>query len=314
MSDEEISTIMNESVLTQPYDFYDKIRNSSPVHFDPGLNAWLITRYDDVQQAARMTDELSNELGFGLVLRPEWQDEIDDMMWKEGFGPHIVTNTVQVDPPLHARRRSLINGAFSAHAVSALGDHIQSVARDAIDAFIDRGEADLLADYAKPIPIMTICDLLNFPRTKIDEMSEWADSSVAQIAMGSTKEEAIKHARNVMELQRFVMAAIESRRQNPGDDLISTLVHAEIDDPDNPRLTEEELMPMCLVLVAGGVDTTRNGIAWGAFNLAKNAALFQRIKQAEDQDKLLRGFVEETLRFETVVPQLPRFAKTDCEV
>ncbi len=313
MNKDDNISIMDKLVQEHPYAYYAKMRETAPVHFDKGLNAWLVSRFEDVQQAARMTDELSNELGFDL-LRSEWQDEIDDMMRREGHGPHIISNTVQVDPPLHGRRRALVNGAFNAQAVSAMENNIQSVARDAMDVFATRCEADLLAEYAKPIPIMTICDLLNFPRDRIDEMSQWADSAVAQIAMGSTKEEAFQHARHVMEVQSFVMEAIEARRAKPGDDLISALIHAEIDDEKNPRLTPEELMPMCLVLVAGGVDTTRNGIAWGVYNLARDRELFARLKSAEDQDKLLKYLVEETLRHETVVPQLPRFAKTDCVV
>ena len=309
-------SLTDQQVLDYPYEYYRKMRRDAPVHFDEGLQAWLVTRYEDVQEAARMTEELSNALGFDAVVRPEWQDEIDEMMWREGYGPHIVSNTTQVDPPLHARRRHLLNGAFDAKSVAAMEGRIRGIAGDAMQAFIDRGEADLLAEYAMPIPIMTVCDLLNFPRDRIREMSQWADSAVAQISPGITKEEAYLHARNVMALQGFVMEAIETRRKEPGDDLISHLVHARIEDDENPQLTPEELMPMCLVVVAGGVDTTRNGIAWGIHHLAREPELFQHLKTAPapDRDKLIRRFVEETLRHETIVPQLPRFARKECEI
>lgn len=307
-------SLMDQKVQDYPYEFYQKMRENAPVHFDEGLQAWLVTRYEDVQQAARMTDELSNALGFDQVVRPEWQDEIDEMMWREGYGPHIVSNTTQVDPPLHARRRALLNGAFDAKTVAGMEDHIRSIAGDAMDTFIDRSEADLLAEYSMPVPIMTICDLLNFPRNRIKEMSQWADSSVAQISLGITREEAYVHARNVMALQGFVMDAIAERRENPGDDLISHLVHARIDDDENPRLSPEELMPLCLVVVAGGVDTTRNGIAWCVYHLASKPELFQHLKTAPDQDTLIKRFVEETLRHQTIVPQLPRFAKKQCVI
>ncbi|MCY4426385.1 MAG: cytochrome P450 [Halieaceae bacterium] len=307
-------SLTDPAVLDYPYEYYEKMRREAPVYFDEGLQAWLVTRYEDIQQAARMTDELSNALGFDQVVRPEWQDEIDEMMRQEGYGPHIISNTVQVDPPLHTRRRRLLNGAFDAKTVAGMEDHIRSIARDAMETFVHRGEADLLAEYAMPIPIMTVCDLLNFPRDRIQEMGQWADSAVAQISMGITREQAYVHARHVMALQAFVMDAIEARRKDPGDDLISHLVHARIEDDENPHLTPEELMPMCLVVVAGGVDTTRNGIAWGLYHLASNPEMFQRLKFAPDGGKLIQRFVEETLRHQTVVPQLPRFAKRECEI
>ncbi|MDE0361404.1 MAG: hypothetical protein OXI74_09575 [Rhodospirillaceae bacterium] len=81
----------DQNVLDYPCEYYRKMRRDAPVHFDEGLQAWLVTRYEDVQEAARMTDELSNALGFDAVVRPEWQDEIDEMMWREGYirlGPH----------------------------------------------------------------------------------------------------------------------------------------------------------------------------------------------------------------------------------
>jgi len=314
MSDLSKYTLASKEILGRPYRYYELMRRESPVHFDAGLQAYIVTRWADVQEAARMTDVLSNELGFDKVVRPPWQDEIDEMMWKEGYGPHIISNTLQVDPPKHARRRQLLNDSFSAGTVAAMEPRIYGVAMDALEVFLERGEADLTREYALPIPIMTICDLLNFPRDRIEEMSRWADSAVAQISLGITREEAFVHARNVMALQQFVMEAVEERRSRPGDDLISQLVHARIDDEEHPALTPEELMPMCLIVVAGGVDTTRNGIAWGCFNLAKDPELFAQLKYAEDRDRLLKHFVEETLRQQTVVPQLPRFAKEECTV
>jgi len=307
-------TLVNKGTLDHPYPYYDTLRKEAPVYFDEGLQAYIVTRYADVQEAARNTEVLSNELGFDKVMRSPWQDEIDQMMWEEGYGPHIITNTLQVDPPKHARRRKLLNNSFNAQAVTAMEPNIYQVTMDALSSFLDRSEGDLMREYALPIPIMTICDLLNFPRDRIEEMSRWADSAVAQISLSGTREEAFEHARNVMALQRFVMEAVEERRENPTDDLISQLVHARIDDDENPTLTPEELMPMCLIVVAGGVDTTRNGIAWGCYNLAKDPELFDMLKQSEEQDQLLRKFVEETLRQQTIVPQLPRFAKQDCKI
>ena len=314
MTDLSKITLTDPDILKRPYPHYEILRKQAPVYFDERLHAFVVTRYADVQQAVRMPEVLSNELAFAEVMRSPWQDEIDEFMWKEGFGPHIITNTLQVDPPKHARRRKFISDAFNAHAATAMEPQIKQVVQEAMAPWLDTGETDLMRAYAQVVPILTICELLDFPKDRVAEMGQWADSAVGQVSLQGDKEEAYFHARNVMDLQRFIMEAVEERRKNPGDDLISQLVYARIDDDEQPTLTPEELMPMCVVVVAGGIDTTRNGIAWGCYNLAGDPELFQLLKHSDQQEKLLRQFIEETLRQQGPVPQLPRKAREDCEI
>lgn len=134
---------------------------------------------------------------------------------------------------------------------------------------------------------------------------------VAHIGAGATREEAYQHGRNVMQLQRFVRQAIEKRRVEPGADLISLFVHARIDDPAAPQLTDRELLSIATVAVAGGVDTTRNGIAFALHALATHPDLLARLQASKEQDKDIKRFHEEVLRFYTPVPQLPRVAKKE---
>jgi cytochrome P450 len=112
-------------------------------------------------------------------------------------------------------------------------------------------------------------------------------------------------------LQRFVKQAIDARRVKPGNDLISLLVQARIDDPAASQLTETELLSIATVAIAGGVDTTRNGIAFGLHALATNPDLFARLRASKEQDKEIGRFNEEVLRFYTPVPALPRIARKD---
>jgi cytochrome P450 len=114
-----------------------------------------------------------------------------------------------------------------------------------------------------------------------------------------------------MQLHRFVREAIDKRRVAPGTDLISLLVHARGDDPSTPQLTDRELMSIATTAVAGGVDTTRNGIAFAMHALALRPDLLARLQASKEQDKDLGRFVDETLRFYAPVPQLPRIARKD---
>ena len=162
-----------------------------------------------------------------------------------------------------------------------------------------------------PIPILVICDALGLPMDRVDEISRGADSMVASIGAGATREEAYQHGHNVMQLQRFVRQAIEERRLKPGTDLISLLVHARIDDPSAPQLTDRELLSISTVAIAGGVDTTRNGIAFALQTLASRPDLLARLRASKEQEKDLKRFHEEVLRFYSPVPALPRIAKKE---
>ena len=188
---------------------------------------------------------------------------------------------------------------------------VGAICRERAAAILGRGETDLVREYAMPIPILVICDALGLPMDRVDEVSRGADSMVAQVGAGATREEAYQHGRNVMQLQRFVRQAIEERRRKPGTDLISLLVHARIDDPAAPELTDRELVSISTVAIAGGVDTTRNGIAFALHALATRPDLLARLRSSKEQDRDIKRFNEEVLRFYSPVPQLPRIARRE---
>jgi cytochrome P450 len=152
---------------------------------------------------------------------------------------------------------------------------------------------------------------LGLPMDHVAEIGRGADSMVARAGTGATREQAYQHGRNVMQLQRFVREAIEQRRLKPGTDLISLFVHARIDDPIAPRLTDTELLSISTVAIAGGVDTTRNGIAFGLHALATRPDLLARLQASKELDKDLKRFHEEVLRFYSPVPALPRIARNE---
>lgn len=309
----EFSLVDPETIM-RPYEYYARMRAEEAVHFDERAHAYLVTRYEDLQQAARMTVEFSNELGFAEALRPDYQDEIDELMRREGHGPHVIGDNFQVDPPLHARRRGLVDQAFNAHRVAGMEDHIGSITSELMDRFIDRGQVDLVQEYAIPVAIYVISDILNVPRDRVEDVKRWSDAAVAPIGRGVSKERAIAYAHDLMDMHAFLAAEIEKRRAAPGDDLISDLVRARIDDPQNPQLSFAELLSICVAMLAAGNETTRNAISFGSWILAKNPDLVEKLRLAEDQNKTLLRFVEEVLRLEPPVPQLPRVATRDCEL
>jgi cytochrome P450 len=246
------------------------------------------------------------------AIRSPFQAEVDEYMQREGFLVLDPADSFKVDGELHTRRRKLVANAFAGPAVAALEERVAAVCRDKAATFLARGEADLVREYAMPIPILVICNALALPLDRVDKINRGADALVAQIGSGATREEAYERARNIMQMQRFVREAIEVRRQKPGMDLISLLVEARLDDPSTPHLTDKELMAIATTAIAGGVDTTRNGIAFGLHALAARPDLFARMRASHDLERDLGRFVEEVLRFYSPVPQLPRITRKEA--
>jgi len=299
-------------VIQDPYPYYERMRAEDPVHFDEGIKTWLVTRHEDIIAVARNTTVFSDEMRVSDAIRSPHQDEANEYMRREGFLPLGQADGFKVDGPMHTRRRALVAPAFTGPNVAAMEPRIAELCRDTADAFRGRTEVDLVRDYAMPIPILVICDLLGMPMDRVDELSRGADSMVARLGAGATREVAFQHAENLMNLQRMVRQAIEERRVKPGTDLISGLVHARIEDPAAPTLNERELMAISTIAVAGGVDTTRNTIAFGLHALAMRPDLLARLRNATEQDKELARFGEEVLRFYSPAPQLPRITTQEA--
>jgi cytochrome P450 len=303
-------TLADPKVMQNPYPYYERLRAEDPVHFDEGIRTWLVTRHEDIVTAARNTEDFSDELRVSAAIRSPFQAEVNEQMQREGLVLFSGEDNFKVDGELHTRRRKLVAPAFTGPVAAAMEARVAAICRDKAAAFLARAEADLVREYAMPIPILVICDALGLPMDRVDEISRGADSMVAQVGAGATREEAYQHGRNVLQLQRFVRQAIDERRLKPGTDLISLLVNARLDDdPATPQLTDRELMSISIVAIAGGVDTTRNGIAFALHALATRPDLFAYLRASKEQDKDIGRFNEEVLRFYSPVPQLPRIAK-----
>jgi cytochrome P450 len=304
-------TLADPRVMQNPYPYFERLRAEDPVHFDEKMRTWLVTRHEDIVEAARNTEVFSDEMRVSAAVRSPFQPEVDEYIKSQGFMVLDPADSFKVDGELHARRRKLISHAFTGPVVTRMEAGVVGICRDQAATFLDAGSADLVREFAMPIPIRVICDTLGLPMDRINEVSRGADSMVAHVGAGGTREELMRHAENVMQLQRFAQEAIDERRVSPRSDLISGLVHARIEDSDAPQLTDRELMAITTTAIAGGVDTTRNGIAFAMHALATRPDLLKRLQSTKDkeQDKEIGKFVEETLRFYSPVPTLPRIVR-----
>lgn len=307
-------TLIDPKIAQNPYDFYERLRSEDPIHYDAQLGAWLVTRYKDIIAAARDTETFSDEMRVSAKVRSPYQDEANAYIRSKGFYDLNPSDSFKVDGELHKRRRKLVAHAFSAHAVAAMAMRVAELCRIQLDTFREGGEVDLVKQYAIPVPLNVICDALGLPLDRTDDISRAANSLVARAGAGANRDEAFEHADNIIQLQQFAREAIDARRKVPRDDLISHVVNTGLEAADEEQLTEQELISIISVSIAGGVDTTRNTIAYALYTLATRPDLFKRIQESSDQDKDIAALCEESLRYYSAVPALPRVVTKDTEL
>ncbi|MFC4498591.1 MULTISPECIES: cytochrome P450 family protein [Streptomyces] len=275
---------------TDPYPAYAWLREHAPVHWTKlpsGVEAWLVTRYADARQA----------LADGrLSKNPDHHAE--DAQGKSRTGipgersANLMTHLLNIDPPDHTRLRRLVSKAFTPRRVALFAPRVQELADGLIDGFAGRGEADLIHEFAFPLPIFAICDLLGVPAEDQDDFRDWAGMMIRH---GGGPRGGV--ARSVKKIRAYLAELIHKKRANLSNDLISDLIRAS---DHGEHLTENEAAAMAFVILFAGFETTINLIGNSAHAFFRNSAQRAVFQDAVDRrdDALLDSAVEELLRFD----------------
>ncbi|MEV5972652.1 cytochrome P450 [Streptomyces sp. NPDC051921] len=275
---------------TDPYPAYAWLREHAPVHrakLPSGVEAWLVTRYADARQA--LADQR-------LSKNPAHHDEPAHAKGKTGIPgerkAELMTHLLNIDPPDHTRLRRLVSKAFTPRRVAEFAPRVQELTDRLIDGFAERGSADLIHEFAFPLPIYAICDLLGVPREDQDDFRDWAGMMIRH---GGGPRGGV--ARSVKKMRGYLLELIHKKREEPGDDLISGLIKAS---DHGEHLTENEAAAMAFILLFAGFETTVNLIGNGVYALLRNPeqrALLQESIAAGERGLLETG-IEELLRYD----------------
>ncbi|MGP9020413.1 cytochrome P450 family protein [Streptomyces sp. BR1] len=275
---------------TDPYPAYGWLREHSPVHrtkLPSGVEAWLVTRYADAKQA--LADQR-------LSKNPAHHDEPAHAKGKTGIPGErkadLMTHLLNIDPPDHTRLRRLVSKAFTPRTVAEFAPRVQELTDGLIGRFAEKGEADLIHEFAFPLPIYAICDLLGVPREDQDDFRDWAGMMIRH---GGGPRGGV--ARSVKKMRGYLLELIHRKRENPGDDLISGLIRAS---DHGEHLTENEAAAMAFILLFAGFETTVNLIGNGMYALLRNPDQRERLQAslAAGESDLLDTGVEELLRYD----------------
>jgi cytochrome P450 len=292
--------LLDPEVLANPYPLYHRLRSEDPVHWDPFLHAWVVTRYADVitvfqRFLANRTPTPEQLTALGLsALTPLAQVMVRQMLF--------------LDPPDHGRVRGLAAKAFTPRRVEVLRSHIQDITGSLLDAVLARGTGrmDVIADLAYPLPAIVTAELLGVPTSDWKQLTTWS-GDFAQV-LGNFQhnpDHASRVLRSLEEMLSYFRAAVRDHRDHPRDGLISALLNAEI---DGDRLTEEEVVANVIVTMVGGQETTTNLIGNGILTLLRKP---DQLELLRTELSLVPSAVEELLRYESPSQQTARLAPDD---
>ncbi|MDO3412294.1 cytochrome P450 [Saccharibacillus sp. CPCC 101409] len=285
------SGLFTPEFTQNPYPAYARMREDEPIAklmFPDGQFGWMITRYEDAA-------EILKDNRF-----------IKDMTKIYGSaGQSIFTsNMLFSDPPDHRRLRGLVQKAFTPKMIESMREHIQQIADGLLDRLEGRNEMKLIDDYAFPLPIIVISEILGVPIEDQDKFRVWSNSIIG----ASNSEGGPDVYRHTQEFIEYLGRWFEKVRREPGDDLISQLIQAE---EAGERLSEQEIYGVVSLLIIAGHETTVNLIGNGMISLLQHP---EQRKLLQGDPTLIRGAIEEMLRYNGPVEfSTSRWAGEDIE-
>ena len=282
--------------LADPYPYYSRLRTEDPVHIGR-RGVWILTRYDDVALVLR--DLRFGRKAFTAAMGASSADPADS-----GMGVSMLFQ----DPPDHTRLRALVSEAFTPSLVPALRQHTRQVADALLDRVRDAGAMDLIADFAFPLPVYVISEILGVPAADRDLFRQWSLDIARGLDSPPASPAFERNAAAQVEITAYFRALIAERRKCPQTDLVTRLIAAET---AGDRLTESELLDLCSLLFFTGHQTTINLIGNGILALLRHPMELRRLR---DHPGLLPGAVEELLRYDSPVQRTGRMANTSVEI
>jgi cholest-4-en-3-one 26-monooxygenase len=269
-----------------PHPHFHWLREHAPIYRDETAGVWGVARYDDVMAVSRDPETFCSRHSS----RPD--------------SPPI-PSMINLDDPLHKRRRNLVNRGFTPRRVADHEPRIRAVCAELIERVIDRGACDFVRDLAAPLPMIVIGDLLGVEAEDHDLLLRWSDDMICALSVSAPPELLQRASDAFSEYSDYHRRVVADRRARPRDDLLSVVVHAEI---DGERLSDEDVLQESLLILVGGDETTRHVLSGGMEQLIRHPDLRRAL--ASDLTGVPLA-VEEMLRWVTPIQNMNRTATRD---
>ncbi|MFG2436478.1 cytochrome P450 [Streptomyces sp. NPDC048508] len=291
--------------VADPYPAYEELRARGRVHHYEPTDQWLVPRHADVsallrdRRLGRTYQHRFTHEDFGRTAPPPEQEPF-----------HVLNDhgMLDLEPPDHTRIRRLVSKAFTPRTVERLKPYVEGLAGELVGRLVEAGGGDLLTDVAEPLPVAVIAEMLGIPESDRAPLRPWSADICGMYELNPSEEVAARAVRASVEFTEYLRVLIEARRKEPADDLISGLI-AAYDAGD--RLTEQEMISTCVLLLNAGHEATVNSTVTGWWNLFRHPA---QLADLRADHTLIPSAVEELLRYDTPLQLFERWVLDDIEI
>lgn len=299
--------MFNKEFIANPYPKYHEWLDAGRIIWSPDFfgGAWLIPHHKDNTDLLRDSDNLTTEKSSSLVSQfpPEYHAELQPL------DEYLSRWLAFIDPPKHLRIRRLLQQGFTPQVIEGFRPQVQAIVDDLLDRVIDRGEMDMVKDFAYQLPVRVVAMMLGVPDDDHPRFMKLMDDLAMFLGNAKTTVEIARQAKNALqELTTYFEELAPCRRENPGDDLMSILLAAE---EEGQVLSEDELYAQCVFFLFAGHETTSNLIGNALLCLLRCP---DQMALLREKPELTKTMIEEALRYEGPMQYTFRMAKRDFEV
>lgn len=288
-------TPFSQDVRQDPYPYYAELRRLAPVYQVEGAGLWTVARYDDVLTVLKDHQSFSSA-------------PMNFQSARESFLGGNAATIIGSDPPDHTRLRNLVNRGFTPRRIAALEPRIRAIADDLVAGLSNRAQFDVIADFAIPLPVTVIAEMLGVEPARHVEFKRWSDSVVTLISGAPTDEQRPLLQGHLAAFRDYFLGVVDERTAHPREDLISTLVRAK---EAEKALTAQEVIAFAALLLVAGNETTTNLIGNAILALLDHP---DELAKVRGNPALVSNLVEEALRYDAPVQGLFRMTTRDVSL
>jgi cytochrome P450 len=292
-------------MVANPYPFYASLRETGPIQFVETLmqGCYVVTRCEDIAPVLKNPALFSSKMMASDVLLPRGLGEDVLRLFQ------LENSLLSSDPPLHTRLRTLVSRAFTPRRVTELEPHIREISRELLDTMLAREEFDLVADLAAPLPVIVIAEMIGVEPERRLDFKRWSDDIVQATSLLNMGKDLPRIRNSILEFQMYLEAAIERRRREPRNDLISALI--ESSETEGGFLSTQDVIGFARLLLVAGNETTTNLLGTGMLALLRHPSEWERLVA---DASLIPNAIEEMLRYDGPAQAIVRLAAEDTEI
>ena len=301
-----IGTYSSPEVQSCPFPFLNRLLEEAPVYRDPGTGMYIVSRYADISYVNSNPQIFSSRTPIMINRKTSVSDEVARRYKEHGYPEEFVL--AFADPPEHNLHRALVDKVFTVSYVKRLQPYVEKIVDDLIDGFIESGNADLGSGFAVHLPMYVISDQLGVDREDYEQFKVWSNAWVERNDPNCPPDRELELTDRMIDMQNYLAARARKYENEPQDNMLSRLVHAEV---DGERLTMAQLLMIAQLVLVAGNETTTTGITTSMYMLLQDPVLMARVRA---DPKLIPALIEEMLRSHAPVPHQYRYTTQDTEL